>query len=216
LPAPAVTLLWSLLPLGLAATAVFGLGWFWWEPAVAGVRALLEQGDLLAALFEWLEAMGAPDLRPVLAPMILVALACRRGDGHLLLVAWLMAPAMADRWCGGAFRCCSAARCGRALGGAGLVAGVRAVRAAGAGAERAAVAGAAAGAGAAAADLGLAVLPRAGLRRAGAPCRHRRAPLHPAPPPLAAAAAGLLCGVLARCRRCCGPSWALALVLAPC
>ena len=49
-----VTLLWSLLPLGLMATAVFGLGWFWWEPSVAGVRNLLGQGDLLAALFDWL------------------------------------------------------------------------------------------------------------------------------------------------------------------
>ena len=31
-------LLWSRLPLGLMAAAVFGLGWFWWEPSVAGVR----------------------------------------------------------------------------------------------------------------------------------------------------------------------------------
>jgi hypothetical protein len=46
---------------------------------VGGRRArLLEQGDLLAALFEWLDSMGAARLRTVLAPMILVALACRR------------------------------------------------------------------------------------------------------------------------------------------
>ena len=64
---------------------------------MAGVRGLLEEGDLLAALFEWLEAMGLPDLRPVLAPMILVALGLPAlVMATLLLVAWLMAPAMAD------------------------------------------------------------------------------------------------------------------------
>ncbi len=90
-------LLWSLLPLGLVAGAVFGLGWYWWEPWVAGVRGLLEQWDLLAALFEWLDSMGLPDWRPVLAPMILVALVLPAVVmATLLLVAWLMAPAMAD------------------------------------------------------------------------------------------------------------------------
>jgi Etoposide-induced protein 2.4 (EI24) len=91
------TLAWSLLPLLLAASAVFGLGWYWWEPSVTGVRSLLEEWDLLAALFEWLDAIGVPDLRGVLAPMILVALGVPAVVlGTLLLVAWLMAPAMAD------------------------------------------------------------------------------------------------------------------------
>lgn len=90
-------LLWSLLPLGLMAAAVFSLGWYWWEPSVAGVRSVLAEGDLLAALFEWLEAIGAPDMRPVLAPMILVALGLPAVVlGTLLLVVWLMSPAMAQ------------------------------------------------------------------------------------------------------------------------
>lgn len=90
-----LTLLWSLLPLGLAAGGVFGLGWFGWEPAVDGVRHWLEQGDLLGALFEWLEAIGVPDLRPLLAPMIVVALVVPAVVLlTLLLVVWLMAPAM--------------------------------------------------------------------------------------------------------------------------
>lgn len=94
LPRP---LLWALLPLALMAAGVFGLGWLWWEPGVAGVRSLLGQGDLLAALFEWLESMGLPDWRPVLAPMILVALGLPAVVmATLLLVAWLMAPAMVD------------------------------------------------------------------------------------------------------------------------
>lgn len=92
-----LTLLWALLPLTLAAGSVFGLGWYGWEPAVGGVRTALEQSDLLAALWEWLDALGLPDWRPVLAPMILVALVLPAVVmGTLLLVAWLMAPAMAD------------------------------------------------------------------------------------------------------------------------
>ncbi|MBL8331803.1 MAG: EI24 domain-containing protein [Rubrivivax sp.] len=90
------TLAWSLLPLALAAALVFGLGWYGWEPAVAAVRALLVEGDLMQALFEWLEAIGMPDLRALLAPMIVVALVV---PGvvmvTLLLVAWLLAPAVA-------------------------------------------------------------------------------------------------------------------------
>lgn len=90
------TLLWSLLPLGLMAGAVFGLGWFGWEAALDSVRQGLAQGDLLSALFEWLDAIGAPDLRPVLAPMILVALVLPAVVLlTLLLVDWWMAPAMA-------------------------------------------------------------------------------------------------------------------------
>ena len=90
-----LALLWSLLPLGLAAGGAFGLGWVGWEPAVAEVRSLLERAELLAALFDWLEAIGAPDLRPVLAPMLVVALVVPAVVlGTLLLVAWLLAPAM--------------------------------------------------------------------------------------------------------------------------
>ena len=92
-----LALLWALLPLALVAGAVFGLGWFGWEPAVAGVRTLLEEGDLLSALFDWLTAIGVPDLRPLLAPMIVVALVIPAVVMATLLgVAWLMAPAMAD------------------------------------------------------------------------------------------------------------------------
>lgn len=92
-----LTLLWALLPLTLAAGSVFGLGWLGWEPAVSAVRSGLEDSDLLSALFEWLDALGLPDYRPVLAPMLLVALVLPAlVMGTLLLVAWLMAPAMAD------------------------------------------------------------------------------------------------------------------------
>lgn len=88
-------LLWSLLPLALLAGAVFGLAWVWWEPWLAGLQALLEGLPLLAALFEWADEMGLPDLRPLLPPLIsslagvpaVVMLT-------LVLVALLMTPAM--------------------------------------------------------------------------------------------------------------------------
>ncbi len=91
------TLLWSLLPLAVVGGLVFALGWYGWAPAVAGMHGLLDRSDLLAALVEWLQSFGLPDPRPLLAPVIVVALvqpalvmAC------LLLVDWLMAPAMVD------------------------------------------------------------------------------------------------------------------------
>ncbi len=92
------TLLWSLLPLLVVGTLVFALGRYGWAPAVAGVQAALERSDLLAALVEWLQSFGVPDPRPLLAPVIVVALvqpalvmAC------LLLVDWLIGPALVDR-----------------------------------------------------------------------------------------------------------------------
>ncbi len=90
-----LALLWGLLPLALAAGGALGLGWVGWEPAVAQARALLERTELLAALFEWLQAVGLPDLRPVLAPLLVVALTMPLLVLlTLLLVAWLLAPAM--------------------------------------------------------------------------------------------------------------------------
>lgn len=68
-------LLWSLLPLVLAGGLLAGLGWAYWEDAVAGVRATLERWELLTVLLDWLSAHGAGGMRAVLAPLILVALA---------------------------------------------------------------------------------------------------------------------------------------------
>ncbi len=67
--------LWSLLPLLAVGSAVGLLGWAYWEPTVAAVRAFLERWELLAALLQWVEAQGAPQLRALVAPMIVVALA---------------------------------------------------------------------------------------------------------------------------------------------
>ena len=63
-------LLWSLLPLLLAGTAVFAGGWYFWEDAVSAVRASLESWALVEALLHWLDAVGGQDFRAVIAPLL--------------------------------------------------------------------------------------------------------------------------------------------------
>lgn len=88
-------ILWSLLPLAVAAALVMVLGWLFWESAVATVRQALEEWMLVAALLQWLEAVGGGAFRSVVAPLIVVALALPAVVlGSLLLVAWLMTPAL--------------------------------------------------------------------------------------------------------------------------
>jgi len=90
-------ILWSLLPLLLSGGAVALLGWFWWEPAVAAVRQFLEQWSLVASVLQWLESVGGGAFRALIAPIIVVALAVPVIVVlNLLLVAWLMTPAMVD------------------------------------------------------------------------------------------------------------------------
>jgi hypothetical protein len=90
-------ILWSLLPLVLSGASVALLGWFYWEPAVGAVRQFLEQWSLLAALLQWLESVGGGALRALIAPIVVVALAVPTiVILNLLLVAWLMTPALVD------------------------------------------------------------------------------------------------------------------------
>ena len=91
---PRVILL-SLAPLLLAGGLALALGYFFWEPAVAGVRATLESWSLLAALLKWLDSVGGEGLRTVVAPLVILALALPLiVIVSLLLVALLMAPAL--------------------------------------------------------------------------------------------------------------------------
>jgi hypothetical protein len=90
-------ILWSLLPLVTAGALVFGLGWFFWEDAVTQVRAALEEWSLIAALLQWLESIGGGAFRSVIAPLVVVALAVPViVVASLLLVAWLMTPALVN------------------------------------------------------------------------------------------------------------------------
>lgn len=85
----------SLAPLLLAGGLTLALGWFFWEPAVAGTRATLESWSLLDGLLKWLESLGGTGLRAVIAPLVIVALALPVIVVlSLLMVALLMAPAL--------------------------------------------------------------------------------------------------------------------------
>jgi hypothetical protein len=90
-------ILWSLVPLLLSGGAALTLGWLFWEPAVAAVRAFLEDWALVASLLAWLEAMGGGAFRSVVAPLIVVALAVPLVVVvSLLLVAWTVTPVLVD------------------------------------------------------------------------------------------------------------------------
>jgi len=90
-------ILWSLLPIVAAGSAVLALGWLFWEPVVAGVRATLERWQLVEAMLQWLDSIGGASLRALVAPLIAVAVAVPLVVvGALLLVATLMTPAVVD------------------------------------------------------------------------------------------------------------------------
>ncbi len=87
----------SFLPLVLMVALSFGLGYFYWEAAVASVSAWLQAYELMQAFLGWLERLGMGALRTVFAPLLVLVLAtpvivllC------LLLVAMFMTPAMVE------------------------------------------------------------------------------------------------------------------------
>jgi hypothetical protein len=91
---PRVILL-SLLPLVLMAALSLGLGYFFWESAVAAVRETFENWSVLATMVGWLESIGLSDLKSVLAPLVVVFLSTPVIVVlALLLVAALMTPSM--------------------------------------------------------------------------------------------------------------------------
>ncbi len=88
-------ILWSLMPLVVGGGAVALLGWAYWESTVAAVRGALEEWELVAAMLQWLESVGASQLRTLVAPMIVVALSVPVVVvATLLLVALLVTPAV--------------------------------------------------------------------------------------------------------------------------
>ena len=62
----------SFLPLVLMVALALGLGYLYWEPAIDGVRAMLESSDLLKSFWAWLQGVGAGDLKAVVAPLIVI------------------------------------------------------------------------------------------------------------------------------------------------
>lgn len=85
----------SVLPLVIMAVVSLGLGYFYWEAAVAAVRMNLESFALLDTMVRWLEGLGLSNLRLVLAPVLLLFLAIPViVIVSLLFVAIFMTPAM--------------------------------------------------------------------------------------------------------------------------
>ena len=87
----------SILPLLITGGLAAGLGYLYWEPALAEVRATLEGWAVLTTVFQWLESVGGGGFKNVLAPLIIVALAIPLIVVlSLLLVAMLMTPAIVN------------------------------------------------------------------------------------------------------------------------
>lgn len=85
----------SLLPLLLMAALGLGLGYFYWDAAVQGMRALLEASSLLAGFWGWLQGWGMGDVTTVMAPlMVVLAITPLLVVVSLLVVAVLMTPAL--------------------------------------------------------------------------------------------------------------------------
>ncbi len=85
----------SILPLVIMAVVSLGLGYFFWEGAIATVRSNLESFELVKTMVQWLEGLGLSGLRLVLAPTLLLFLAIPViVIVSLLFVAVFMTPAM--------------------------------------------------------------------------------------------------------------------------
>lgn len=85
----------SLLPLIISAGLAFGLGYFFWEAAVDGVRETMSSWQVINTMLGWLDYVGAGGFRSVLSPLIVLALALPVIIVFsLLLVALLMTPSL--------------------------------------------------------------------------------------------------------------------------
>jgi hypothetical protein len=87
----------SLLPLAIMVVLSLGLGYFFWEPAIASVREWLEASQLMSSVLNWLQDAGAGGLKAVVAPVLVIfALTPVIVLVSLLLVATLMGPALSS------------------------------------------------------------------------------------------------------------------------
>jgi len=85
----------SILPVVIMAALSLSLGYFYWENALAAVRASLEGYELVNAMVRWLDGIGLGSLRLVLAPALVLFLAIPAiVMATLLFVALFMTPSM--------------------------------------------------------------------------------------------------------------------------
>ena len=85
----------SILPLIIMVALSLGIGYFFWEGAIAAVRGNLDSYEMVGSMVRWLETLGLSNLRLVLAPVLLLFLAIPViVIVSLLFVAIFMTPAM--------------------------------------------------------------------------------------------------------------------------
>ena len=85
----------SLIPLVLMVGGTGALSYFFWEDGVARLSDWLSNWVWIDMLMRWLSGMGLSHLRTVLSPLLLLMLALPLTMLlALLMVAWLMTPAM--------------------------------------------------------------------------------------------------------------------------
>jgi hypothetical protein len=85
----------SILPLVLMAALALGLGYFFWESAVAWMRAWLQGWPWFGTVMGWLQGMGFGGVQALIAPLLLVALVTPLIVVlSLLLVAMLVTPSV--------------------------------------------------------------------------------------------------------------------------
>ena len=90
----------SLLPLALMVGLGGVLGYTLWDGAVAGVQDWLQASSLLATVWRWFEQVGLPDLKTVVAPLLVIFTATPLVVmAALLAVSLLMTPSLARYVC---------------------------------------------------------------------------------------------------------------------
>jgi hypothetical protein len=85
----------SFLPLVLIVALSWLLGYLYWDIAVTGVRGWLDASSWLAVVWRWLEGIGLPDLKTVVAPLLVIfSVTPLVVVASLLAVSFLMTPAL--------------------------------------------------------------------------------------------------------------------------
>jgi hypothetical protein len=85
----------SVLPLVLIVALSWLLGYLYWDAAVTFVRAWLDASSWLAVVWRWLEGVGLPDLKTVVAPLLVIfSFTPLVVVASLLAVSFLMTPAL--------------------------------------------------------------------------------------------------------------------------
>ena len=63
---------WSLLPLLVMVVLSLGLGYFFWDSATDQLRLWLESAAFASKVWDWLDRVGAQQIKSVLVPLLLV------------------------------------------------------------------------------------------------------------------------------------------------